>query len=275
MSARCAAHGRRVRPRGLEWLVGLGLLSGPVAGAHPQFGPATVNRYARLVLTAPDRARLFYTVMVGDIPALRLRQDADADHSGQLDPAEQAALQAKLAAQVQAGLSLRAGGGPIPLAWESSQLALGDAAVSARAFSFDGMAVVGAAGAAAGALHYEDQVALSPVGEVELRVEEAPGVWLRGSRGPTLAGAGSSPEGQPKAEPVHLFQAYGPPSAAAVFAVDLQVAASESPRPQAAVASPRRWPVPLLGLAVVGLLGALILTAAAWAAVRWAARRPA
>lgn len=251
----------------------LGLLSGPVASAHPQFGPATVNRYARLVLTAPDRARLFYTVMVGDIPALRLRQDADADHSGQLDPAEQAALQAKLAAQVQGGLSLRVGGGSIPLVWESSQLALGDAAVSARAFSFDGMAVTGPANASAGPLHYEDQVALSPVGEVELRVEEAPGVWLRGSRGPTLAGAGSSPEGQPKGEPVRLFQAYGPPSAAALFAVDLQVAASESPRPQAAVARPRRWPMPLLGLAVVGLVGALILTAAAWAAVRRAARR--
>ncbi len=231
-----------------------------------------VNRYARLVLTAPDRARLFYTVMVGDIPALRLRQDADADHSGQLDPAEQAALQAKLAAQVQGGLSLRVGGGSIPLVWESSQLALGDAAVSARAFSFDGMAVTGAAPAPAGPLHYEDQVPLPPVGEVELRVEEAPGIWLRGSRGPTLAGAGSSPEGQPAGEAVRLFQAYGPPSAAAGFAVDLQVAASESPRPQAAVAPPRRWPLPLLWLAG-GLLGALGLTAAAFAAVRRAARR--
>ncbi|HNN96481.1 MAG TPA: hypothetical protein PKI03_29605 [Pseudomonadota bacterium] len=259
MSARCAAHPLRAHPRVLGWLIGLSLLSAPVAIAHPQFGPATVNRYARLVLTAPDRARLFYTVMVGDIPALRLRQDADADHNGHLDPAEQAALQAKLAAQVQGGLSLQAGGGPIVLSWESSQLVLGDLAVSARAFSFDVMAVTQPATAPFGALHYEDQVPLSPVGEVELRVEEAPAVWLRESRGPTLAEARSSPEGQAKGEPLRLFQTYGTPSSAAGFAVDLQVAASESPGPPAAIAPPRRWPVPLLWLAGGGLLGGLIL----------------
>lgn len=262
------AHPRRARPRVLGWLIGLGLLSSPLAIAHPQFGPATVNRYARLVFTAPDRARLFYTVMVGDIPALRLRQDADADHNGQLDPSEQSALQASLFSKVQAGLVLQAGAGPVPLRWEVSPLALGDAAVSARAFSFDAMAVTQPVAASDGVLHYQDQVLLSPVGEVELRVEEAPGVWLRGSRGPTLLAAGSSPEHPPKAEPVRLFQAYGPPSTAAGFAVDLQVAASESPRPPAAIAPPKRWPVPLLWLVGGGLLGALILAAARWAARR-------
>ena len=46
-------------PRVLGWLIGLSLLSSPLAIAHPQFGPATVNRYARLVFTAPTGPACF------------------------------------------------------------------------------------------------------------------------------------------------------------------------------------------------------------------------
>ncbi len=201
-----AAGSQRVRRgfhRGWAWLIGLGLASSTAASSHPQFGPATINRYGRLVLTAPDRARLFYTVMVGDIPALRLRQRADADHNGQLDAAEQAALQAEIAAQVQQGLSLHLGPHGLPLTWESAQLSISEAAVSARALAFDAVAVSGPMGpqAAASPWRYQDRVQLAPVGEVELRIEEAPGVWLRGSRGPTTASPGSPIASPPKAEP--------------------------------------------------------------------------
>ena len=149
---------------------------------------------------------------------------------------------------------MQAGAGPVPLRWEVSPLALGDAAVSARAFSFDAMAVTQPVAASDGVLHYQDQVLLSPVGEVELRVEEAPGVWLRGSRGPTLLAAGSSLSIRPRPSLCVCFRPTAP-STAAGFAVDLQVAASESPRPPAAIAPPKRWPVPLLWLVGAGCWG--------------------
>lgn len=262
----------RTRLRCLAWLAGLGLAGSAVATAHPQFGPATINRYGRLVLTAPDRARLFYTVMVGDIPALRLRQSVDADHSGHLDTAEQAALQAKLADQVQQGLSLQAGARRVTLTWESAQLSLGDAAVSARAFSLDATAVTQplAVRAADTRWHYQDQVQLAPAGEVELRVEEAPGVWLRASQGPALSASGPPLENPPQAAPARLFQVYSPAEARSTLTVELDVA-THAPDPSRDAAAPRqdgkaplRW---LAGFALLALLAAV--------AARLATRRSA
>lgn len=267
MSVDRAAGSQRVRRgfhRGWAWLIGLGLASSTAASAHPQFGPATINRYGRLVLTAPDRARLFYTVMVGDIPALRLRQRADADHNGQLDAAEQAALQAEIAAQVQQGLSLHLGPHGLPLTWESAQLSISEAAVSARALAFDAVAVTGPMGpqAAASPWRYQDRVQLAPVGEVELRIEEAPGVWLRGSRGPTTASRGSPIASPPKAEPVRLFQTFGPAEGEAGFSVELDVAGQAPALPEPSVPTDRRWPEPLRWLSGVAILVAIALAAA-------------
>ncbi|MBL9002857.1 MAG: hypothetical protein JNJ46_01355 [Myxococcales bacterium] len=258
--------------RCLAWLIALSLAGSPVATAHPQFGPATINRYGRLVLTAPDRARLFYTVMVGDIPALRLRQSVDADHSGHLDTAEQAALQAKIAEQVQQGLSLQSGPHRVALTWDSAQLSLGDAAVSARALSFDATAVSQppATQTAESLWRYQDQVPLAPAGEVELRVEEAPGVWLRGSQGPARSAADPPLENVSKAGPARLFQVYNPAEARSTLTVELDVA-THAPASSRAAAAPRhdgaarlRW---LAGFALFLLL--------AVAAARWATRRSA
>jgi hypothetical protein len=242
-----------------------------VATAHPQLGPATINRYARLVLTSPDRARLFYTAMIGDIPALRLRQSVDADRSGQLDQDEQATLQAQIAAQVRHGILLQAGESQVPLTWELAQLSLGDASVSARGFSLDAQAITQPLPAQTAAVQwrYQDRVALAPAGENELRVEEAPGVWLRASRGPAPP-PGSPAEPQARAAPARLFQLYAPGDAPPTLQVELDVAAQALPRSQAEAntrpggPARRAW---LLGLALIGAL--------AIAAARWATRRSA
>lgn len=257
---------------GWAWLIGLGLASSTAAPAHPQFGPATINRYGRLVLTAPDRARLFYTVMVGDIPALRLRQRADADHNGQLDAGEQAALQAEIAAQVQQGVSLQVGAHGTALIWESAQLSLSEAAVSARALAFDAVAVTGPVGpqVAASLWRYQDRVQLVPVGEVELRIEEAPSVWLRGSRGPTTASPGSPIPSPPKAEPLRLFQTFGPAGPDAVFTVELDVGGPAPVLPGPSVPNRQRWPEPLRWLS-----GGALLLGIALLAARLASRRSA
>lgn len=258
----------------MAWLAGLSLAGSAVATAHPQFGPATINRYARWVLTAPDRARVFYTVMVGDIPALSLRQSVDADRSGDLDAAEQAALQAKLAALVQQGLVVQAGPDRVPLTWESAQLALGDATVSARALSFDATAVSQPLSVPSAEVlwRYQDHVPLAPEGEVELRVEEAPGIWLRASRGPArpepaAPAAPGSPQASPAgAAPARLFQVVGPLAPGSHLQVELEVAgparAHAGPVPQ----KDRR----ALRLGLAGIVGLLVL---ALAAARAAARR--
>lgn len=246
------------------WLIGLALFGASAASAHPQFGPATINRYGRLVLTAPDRARLFYTVMVGDIPALRLRQSADADHNGQLDRAEQAALQAELSAQVQRGLALQVGPHSVPLTWESAELSLTVTTVSAHALAFDAVAVAqpSLAAAASHLWRYQDLVKLVPVGEVELRIDAAPDVWLRTSHGPTMAGPEAKLGSPPRAQPAQLFQAFGPPADGSIFAVELDVAGRDSVAARPSVATNHSVSAQFKWLAGLGLLLALAVVAA-------------
>lgn len=199
------------------------------AAAHPQFAISTVNRYGKLVLMArpgdaaghgaPVQVRAFYTLMVGDAPARGLRERADRDGSGTLDAGEQAALGAELRAAIADGVRLErlpagaAGTGtgeatPLPLVWELTPGGLGDARVGPYALSVEASAQVTLPPAASGPaqdLRYEDRVALAPVGEVELRIEEGPGVralWA-------VQGAGDPPATEPP-RPL-VLQTYGPP----------------------------------------------------------------
>lgn len=245
-------------------LIALGLLSAGTASAHPQFGPATINRYGRLVLTAPDRARLSYTLMVGDIPALRLRQSVDADHNGQLDRAEQASLQAELLAQVQRGLALQVGPHALPLTWEPTELSLTVPTVSAHAFAFDAVAVAHATQAVGTSppWRYQDRLSIAPIGEVELRIDAAPGVWLRGSHGPTMTTPGSTHAGSPPTQPVQLFQSFGPPAEGSRFEVELDVASRDSAATRPSLAPTRSSSARLRWLAGLGLLLAVAAVAA-------------
>lgn len=203
-------------------LSGQGFLALPFARAHQQVAPSTINRYAKLSLLSADRARLVYTMLIGATPALAVRTAADRDHNGQLDAAEQSLLCAQLAQQVLPALHFTVGDEPQALHAEPPSCALlvrtnpagavelGEQApqpaapVAALGLSFELSARLHLLPAPSGPtrLRFADHVSLGPVGEVELRMEEGPGVRVSG------AWQGSRPAAP---LPQLLFQHTGPP----------------------------------------------------------------
>lgn len=177
-------------------------------GAHPQFALSTVNRYGKVVLQGPRQTRVFYTLMVGDVPALPLRQQADRNGDGVLDEGEQADLAAQLRARVAAGVHLSSGGAEVTIPWETTPLRLDSPAVAATAFACEVTATLPAvASDPVTELRYDDRVELPPAGEIELRVEEGPGMRVLSTKSSvaTPAAAGGL------AGPVLVFQWSGPP----------------------------------------------------------------
>lgn len=228
-------HIRSAKASSLRFFYGLLLglsLAASLSHGHPQFALSTVNRYGRLVLGGPGGARLFYTLMIGDIPAYALRRQADRNGDGQLDAAEQQELSRTLLEQTigggrGAGIALSLDGKPLALAWEAPLLSMPDPRVSPLAFSFELSSPLSAAAAAPPAEHvlrYEDRVALEPVGDVELRIEEGPGArvlaaWEGASppKPPALPSqnvpvsqSGQSSQAESGARPI-IFAAQGPP----------------------------------------------------------------
>lgn len=227
------------------------------ATAHPQFALSTVNRYARLLLR-PGEARLFYTLMIGDVPAGTLRKQADRSRDGTLDEPEQAALASSLRERVQAGVTLLQDGAAVPLRWQPAELHLEQAAVEPRSFPLELVATFPLELRRPVELRFEDRADIAPIGEVELRLEEAPGVRVEA----TYEGQRPPAEAMP-AEPERrmLFQTFGPPrSSLSDRSVHVRVA-SLSPKavPHAGErpARPPAWV--LLAAALAGALGVLVL----------------
>lgn len=256
---------RRVRAGAAIRIGVLALLLGCAArsaGAHPQFALSTVNRYARLLLR-PGEARLFYTLMIGDVPAGTLRQQADRSRDGTLDESEQAALAASLRERVQAGVTLALDGAAVPLRWQPAELHLERAAVEPRAFPLELVASFPLELRRPVELRFEDRADIAPIGEVELRLEEAPGVRVEATY------EGQSPPAQPAQPPQPaqpdrrlLFQSFGPPRSSLsdrsvhvrVASLSLKAAPLESARPT----RPPAW-VLAVALGVVALIGLLTL----------------
>lgn len=177
-------------------------------GAHPQFALSTVNRYGKVVLQGPRQTRVFYTLMVGDVPALPLRQQADRNGDGVLDEGEQAGLAAELRERVVAGVHLYSGGAEVSIPWEATPLRLDSPAVAATAFACEVTATLPAtASGSVAELRYDDRVELPPPGEIELRVEEGPGMRVLSTQSsvatPAAAGGGAGS--------ALVFQWSGPP----------------------------------------------------------------
>lgn len=274
------------------------------AAAHPQFALSTVNRYAKLIVTGSPRpeagaskssplsVRLFYTLMVGDTPARALRERADRNLDGRLDAAEQAQLGAELFAAIRSGVRVERrehaadqapgtapGARSEPLVWELVPLALSSDRVGPLAFSLEASASFELPPTPLGQeqeLRYEDGVALAPIGEVELRVEEGPGARVLDavqgagadpSEQSPPAGAGTEPaKAQKKSTPPPLvLQTYGPPrSSLSDRSIRVRLARSAFPAARLSPESqPTSWRSPtlrLLGLVffVLGIAGLVV-----------------
>ena len=169
---------RTAKPRFLWMLMPMwGLFLGLVhVEAHPQFALSTANRYGTLALTASFGARVFYTFMIGDVPAHSMRKQADRNGDGTLDAQEQAGLAQTLRAQL-ADLTVSVDGQKVPLTFEAPPLSLPDPRVSPIAFAYELSATLPIGdGAKEHLVRYDDRIGLPPVGDVEVRVEEGPGV---------------------------------------------------------------------------------------------------
>lgn len=213
--------GRAARCTVAVALLTLAMLVGGQAAAHPQFALSTVNRYGKLVLQSPSQTRIFFTLMVGDIPAQGLRQQADGNGDGTLDPGEQQALAGDLRRRITQGVHIyrvrESAEEQIALPWEAVPFQLDNPAVSATAFAFelaatlpaDKVGLVAAPRDAEVELRYDDRVELPPVGEIELRVEEGPGMHV-GKTQSSVASPATAPAGS-AAPPTLLFQWYGAP----------------------------------------------------------------
>lgn len=241
-------------------------LSGPgPAAAHPQFALSTVNRYGKLVLQAPQKTRLFFTLMVGDIPAQDLRQQADRNGDGTLDAGEQQGLAGTLRQRIAQGVHIYRGDAEVAIPWETPQFQLDNPAVAATAFAFEIAATLpsGDASAASGELRYDDRVELPPAGEIELRIEEGPGMRVV----QTQSSLAAPPAKGSVAAPQLLFQWAGPPRSS-LSDRSVRVRYTSETRPAAATRLRPRWsPPPWL------LLPLTVIVAAAAAAVGFRRRK--
>ncbi len=93
-----------------------------LALAHP-LGNFTVNRYARLELTAQS-ARVRYVLDVAEIPTFQAMPSLDADHDGVVSEPERRAYAARQVAELATHLDFTLGGTPLPLRPGASEVEL-------------------------------------------------------------------------------------------------------------------------------------------------------
>jgi hypothetical protein len=233
----------------------VGLFVGTSASAHPEFSPASTNRYLKLTLLSPAEVRLAYTVLYGAGPASAARQAADLDRSGKLDDAESKALGTRLLADVQKGLTLTCDGKPATPVWETPAVGLLGADVGPNPFSVDLIARVPCAGVPPHELVLDDRTELPMLGETEVRAEESPATTLLAfHRGP------STNAGVDEKEAPIVF--HGPKlSSLEDRSVTLRYTASATPTAaHAKERAPTRpalpWPVAVGAILLFGILGA-------------------
>lgn len=273
-----AAHARL-----LAVVAALGLCGIPAARAHTQFAPSTVNRYGKLVLSRTHGLRVLYTLMVGDAPALTLRTQADRSHDGTLDPQEQALLCARLGAAAREGLTIVIDQRPVAVAWDPPQCTLSgngaqaSDAVAALPIAMDQSAPLPlpTPSGPSWLLRYEDRVALSPVGEVELRIEESPDLQLLATwqgapassdaTDPTPQGRATATQGATPDPVQRVYQTFGPPrSSMSDRSISLRFALASQP----ALLSRTR----LIGWQVLVGVGAVLVIALSVLGVRFRSR---
>lgn len=182
------------------------------ASAHPQFALSTVNRYGRMVLL-PGRVLLDYSLMVGEVPAERLKREADLDGNGTLSEAEQKQMTTALAATIDREVTVQLDGNSVPLGFVMQPLVLKSPKVEAVPFALELSAVLTIQGSTGPhTLVFDDRADIPPVGEVEFRVEEGPGIELTSTQSGAAKPTGpAAPKGTESTKLPMLFRQFGPP----------------------------------------------------------------
>jgi hypothetical protein len=175
--------------RGLVLAITLGAAA--AASAHVAPSVDDNNRYLKLTPLG-DRVRLAYVIFYGELPGARLRPVLDADRDGAISEAEGQAFGAKIGAEVAAALDVSIDGAQQRLAWSAVSVGLGAPRVAAGSFSVDLVANL-CLPAARGrhALRLFDRFRLSRPGELEVKIEDSPGVQIERS----TVGGRSDPSG--------------------------------------------------------------------------------
>ena len=216
------------------------------AAAHVAPSPDVNNRYLKATLL-PDRLRVTYTLLIGDRPGAGERRRMDRDGDGRLSAAERAAFGARMTEELGAHLSILLDGKPVG-DWRLVDVGLGQAVVGTLPVAVDLELDAPYANPAADehTLFLDDVVKLPLPGEVELRIDESPGVRVLESH---LASERSGIELR------FVFEGNSPlPGERAVtarFSVDQTLRVVRARRRGVAVAI---W----LGLAAVGLLAVAV-----------------
>jgi hypothetical protein len=161
-------------------------LTSVTAVAH--VGPSVDDNNRYIALTPlGDRVRLAYTVIFGEVPGATQRAAIDANHDGTISEAEGHAFGVTLAAKVAQALDLELDGAKYSLHWSAIDVSMGTPQVAAGTFAVDLVAY--ACFAKPRGRHHvlvRDRFAIARPGEVEARVEDAPGITIERARVGTL-----------------------------------------------------------------------------------------
>ncbi|HOX42642.1 MAG TPA: hypothetical protein PK668_03540 [Myxococcota bacterium] len=158
------------------------------AGAHAQYKPFSLNRFALLTFEAPG-LHVRYDVTAGDVPAQRLRARLDADGDGVVSEPERLALLAQLRARVEQGLHLRLDERTATPEVVGAELELVSDQVELLAPLRLRLHLVLACGPGRHTLVYQDGAVFEELEQTELLVQAGPEVRLtRASRPPRERG---------------------------------------------------------------------------------------
>ena len=207
----------------------------------------------------PGRVRLDYSLMVGEVPAERIKRQADLDRNGELSDSEQKQLVDSLVATVQRDVSVQMDGQKISAPFVSQPLTLKSPKVESTPFALELQTDLPIPNQPS--LHtlvVDDRADIPPVGEIELRIEEGPGVELLSAEsGSTKPQSNQSSSPNPiqnaptlltETKVPTLFRQFGPPRS---LLSDRSVTMRFQLRTQSPQASPRRF---TYGLGVFSLL---------------------
>lgn len=152
------------------------------ASAHADHGeiPLDISQSLRFKLTAAEEVRLSYSFLVGVLAAVSYREQADLDHSGTLDAAEQRALGQRLAAEVAQRLDLSLDGERAALRFEEPRTAFESDRVGPWPFSVHLTTVLRAQAREVHELRLRGVVPLPPLGEAQIAVSAVAPVRLLG-----------------------------------------------------------------------------------------------